>query len=498
MAARLASETVCQNVLQKPPRFPTNLHAAAVANKQIVADVYQARVLPILDGIVKQLPSYDRAMHEHADILSANETARQTAIDRERRWQKSAGMMHRVFRMASGFSASMPAEALPNSYYNLPEPPPAPVPPQGAYLYGDVGCGKSMLMDILFKCADKLVKSSARVHYHAFMMSVYQMIHRYDKLSDEQRASMGFFHPLDAVVGRLGRANSSATGGGLLCFDEFQVADVADARLMHGIFDRLMRSGTVVCFTANRAPADVNRSQLQDADFIPFLDLIHDRCKLIHVESDVDYRSKMSQAEPDAPACYFRPDDVQGLHSAWKRVTGTHWDDVEPRTLAVAYGRRLDVDRARGDGSAVQMSTAQLIEAAVGASDYRALAKFTRTIFVTDVMPVFTNDIRNLARRFITLIDVCYEEKVRIIMRMEAEALELMFSAVDVSKFAMEMAEGLQFETEVAKLGVGAENRRLSSTTLFTGEDEQFAFRRAVSRLREMQTSGFGKRGLPW
>lgn len=498
MAARVVSEAISQNVLQKPLRFPTNLHAAAVANKQLVPDEYQARVLPILDNIITQLPSYDRAMRQHADILATNEIARQRAIEHEQGRQRSAGMLHKIYRMASGFSPTMPAEVLPNSYYNLPEPPPAPAPPQGLYLYGDVGCGKSMLMDILFKCADKLVKSSARVHYHAFMMSVYKMIHRYDKLSDEQRASLGFFHPLDAVVGRLGRANSSVTGGGLLCFDEFQVADVADARLMHGIFDRLMRSGTVVCFTANRAPADVNRSQLQDADFIPFLDLIHERCKLVHVESDLDYRSKMSEAEPDAPACYFRPDDVDGLHSAWQRVTGTDWDDVEPRSLSVAYGRRLDLDRAREDGSAVQMSTVQLIEAAVGASDYRALAKFTRAIFVTDVMPIFTNDIRNFARRFITLIDVCYEEKVRIIMRMEADSLEQMFSAVDVSKFAMEMAEGLQFETEVAKLGVGAENRRLSSTTLFTGEDEQFAFRRAISRLREMQTSGFGGRDLPW
>lgn len=498
MATRLASETLSQHFLQKPLRFPTRLHAMAVANNQLAADPHQTRVLPILDNIITQLPAYDRAMHQHADILSANEAARQRAIKREREWQRSAGMFHRVFRAASGFSASIPAESLPNTYYNLPEPPPAPVPPQGVYLYGDVGCGKSMLMDLLFKCADKLVNSSARVHYHAFMMSVYRMIHRYDKLSDEQRASLGFFHPLDAVVGRLGRANSSATGGGLLCFDEFQVADVADARLMHGIFDRLMRSGTVVCFTANRAPADVNRSQLQDADFIPFLDLIHDRCKLVHVESDLDYRSKMSDADRDAPTCYFQPHDIDGLHSAWQRITGTHWDDVEAKTLSVAYGRRLHVEKARSDGSAVQMSTAQLIEAAVGASDYRALAKFTRVIFVTDVMPVFNNDTRNFARRFITLIDVCYEEKVRIVMRMEAKCLEQMFSAVDISQFAMEIAEGLQFETEVAKIGVGAENRRMSTTNLFTGEDEQFAFRRAVSRLKEMQTSGFGKRDLPW
>lgn len=497
MATRVAPE-VARNLLRKPFQVPSQLHASAVANHQLLPDVHQTSVLPVLDNIISQLPSYELAMNEHAHTLAENEYARQIAIDRERRRERSVGLVQRIFRVAAGFPSSLPPEALPNSYYNLPDPPPAPTPPKGVYLYGDVGCGKSMLMDLLFNCAQNIVKSAARVHYHAFMMSVYQMIHRYDKLSEDQRYKLGFFHPLDAVVGRLGRANISSAHGGLLCFDEFQVADVADARLMHGIFDRLMRSGTVVCFTGNRAPSDINRSQLQDDDFVPFLNLIHDRCELINVESNLDYRSKMSDADTDAPQCYFNPGDIQGLHSAWQRVTGAHWDDVQPQQLPVAYGRTFHVERARPDGSAVQLSTAQLIEAAVGASDYRALTHFAKTIFITDVLPVFNNDTRNFARRFITLIDVCYEKKVRLVMRMEAESLEHMFRAVDVSKTATDIAEGLQFETEMAKRGVGADNRQLMSSSLYTGEDERFAFRRAVSRLREMQTSSFGNRTLPW
>lgn len=485
------------HVLQKSLQLPSRMHAAAVMRGELRNDPAQARVLPVLDSLIEHLPAYDEAMSHHGEVLSAIENARHIAVARERLRQQSSGLLHRLSRVAHGVSPNAEAGALPNGYYGLPAPPRAPVPPRGVYLHGDVGCGKSMLMDLTFSAADSLVKSSARVHYHAFMASVYQMIHVYDRLSDEKRAELSVFHPLDAVVGRLGRANESASGGGLLCFDEFQVADVADARLMHGIFDRLMRSGTVVCFTANRAPSEVNRSQLRDKDFLPFLDLLHERCELINVESDVDYRAKMSLEQQDStPSCYFAPDDEAGIREAWRDATNSDWDDVAPRELPVSYGRRLRVERARPDGSAVQMSSVDLIEAAVGASDYRALAQFTRNIFLTDILPVFANDTRNYARRFITLIDVCYEEKVRVVMRMEARKLDDMFNQVDTSAFAAEVVEGLQFEGEVAKEGVGADNRQMYNSTLFSGEDEVFAFRRAISRLKEMQLSNFGSRSI--
>lgn len=488
------------NVLRKPLRLPSQIHASAIANATLLPDPSQAATLPLLDSLVHQLPDYDLCMRSHADSLVSLEQSRRDAVGRELKRQQSSSIFHKLSRAAAGFSNSLPPDALPNAYYGLPEAPSAPLPPRGLYLHGDVGCGKSLLMDMLFASARDLVQSSARVHFHAFMMSVYQMIHQYDRMSDGERAARALFHPLDAVVGRLGRANASGSGGGLLCFDEFQVADVGDARLMHGIFDRLMRSGTVVCFTANRAPADVNRSQLQDKDFVPFLDLMHERCELVELGHGVDYRERLADSEVDGNAedgwstSYFARDDEHGLREAWGVATGTHWDDVAPVSLKVAYGRNLHVERARADGSAVQMSCAQLIEAAVGASDYRALVKFARCIFVSDVVPIFDNDTRNFARRFITLIDVCYEEKVRLVMRMAADDLDVMFSQVDVTAFAAEMAEGLQFEGEVGKQGVGSDNRELSASTLYTGEDEAFAFRRAISRLKEMQTASFGKR----
>lgn len=484
--------------VQPLQRIPSHLHSNAVVEGRLRPDNVQKLALPTLDNLVRALSPYEESMSSHIQSLSSIENLRIAAIQRERHANGLRAAWSGLSRTIRGYSLDLPPEGLPNNYYGLPAPAPAPTPPRGAYLFGDVGCGKSMLMDLTFACAQDAIRSRARVHYHAFMAGVYQMIHKYDLMTPSERAKRGFFHPLDAVVGRLGRANHSRSGAGLLCFDEFQVADVADARLMHGILSRLMLSGTVVCFTANRAPDQLNRSQLQDRDFRPFLDLIYERCTMLPLKDGIDHRARMSEEANlndgnGELRTYFDSTEEKQLYSAWQRMTGCRWDETVRRVLQVEYGRELIVKSAASNDKAVQMSVAELLEAAVGASDFRALASATDSVFITDMLPVFTSDTRNLARRFITLIDVCYEQKVRLFMRIEAEDLDEMFSKVDMRNEAAEIAEGLQFETEVGKVGVGADNREMSASTLYTGEDEAFAFKRAISRLKEMQTKGYGK-----
>lgn len=480
--------------LQRSCRVPSQLHSAAVKSGLLRKSVPQQNVLPILDNLVRALPDYAEHMQSHAEQLFVLEKARENRVARQNAKFSTRGLVGEAWRRLRYASQRIPLdtplEALPNSYFGLPEAPHAPTPPNGVYLHGDVGCGKSLLMDMIFKCASGVLDSCARVHYHSFMTSVYELLHRYDTLTKRERIERGLYHPLDAVVGTLGRSNSAGSGGGVLCFDEFQVADVADGRLMHGILGRLMQSGTVVCFTANRAPAELNRSQLLASDFIPFLDLLHERCDLVHLHG-VDYRAEMCK-EGQAERFYFAPYEENQLRSTWQRITNRDWNDVSPVIWPVAYGRHIQVERVCSN--AVQMSTAELIEAPVGAVDYRAIVDHVSTIFVTNVVPVFTSDTRNFARRFITLIDVCYENKVRIVMRLEAFNLDEMFSGVVLGGSEAEIAEGLQFESEVAKEGIGADNREVSMSTLYTGEDEAFAFRRAVSRLKEMQTTDFGSR----
>ncbi|KAI0565552.1 AFG1-like ATPase [Gracilaria domingensis] len=480
--------------IQRLSRLPSHLHAAAVQSGLLKASAPQQQALPKLDNLVQELPPYIEAMESHADKLLSIEQSRHDIVMHETERLSRFGVVGDAWRrmryVANGIPPDTPLNALPNNYFGLPEAPAAPRPPTGLYLHGDVGCGKSLLMDMAFDCANDVLNSCARVHYHTFMISVYELLHKYDSLTQRERANRGFFHPLDAVVGRLGRANSAGTGGGLLCFDEFQVADVADARLMHGILGRLMHSGTIVCFTANRSPSDLNRSQLLASDFRPFLDLLHERCDLIHLKGE-DFRAVLSE-EDRGLRLYFAPSEEERVKEVWRQITGRDWDDVVSKVWQVAYGRQIYAERV--GGNSVQMSVEELIEAPVGAADYRAISQHVSAIFVTDVIPVFTSDTRNFARRFITLIDVCYEHKVRIVMRTEATDMDEMFSGVTPGADQAEIAEGLQFETEVAKEGVGAENRAISSSTLYTGEDEAFAFRRAISRLKEMQTTGFGTR----
>ncbi|CAN8065869.1 unnamed protein product [Agarophyton chilense] len=489
------SEPIMRHI-QRIRRLPSHLHAAAVRSGLLKASNPQEQALPKLDALIRDLPPYVEAMESHANKLFSIEESRHDILRHEAARLSKLGVVGDAWRkiryVINGIPSDTPLNALPNEYFGLPEAPAAPQPPAGLYLHGDVGCGKSLLMDMAFECANDVLGSCARVHYHTFMISVYELLHKYDTLTKRERASRGFFHPLDAVVGRLGRVNSAGTGGGLLCFDEFQVADVTDARLMHGILGRLMHSGTIICFTANRSPSELNRSQLQAADFRPFLDLLHERCNLIRLEGE-DFREVLSE-EDQGQRLYFAQHEEQRVEEVWRRFTGRDWNDVVSKVWKVAYGRQIFAERVGGD--AVQMSVVELIEAPVGAADYRAIADHVSSIFVTDVIPVFTSNTRNFARRFITLVDVCYEHKVRLVMRMEATNIDEMFSGVTPGTDQAEIAEGLQFETEVAKEGVGAENRAVSGSTLYTGEDEAFAFRRAISRLKEMQTKSYGTRSL--
>lgn len=464
---------------------------AAVSNGQLMQTAPQQETLPLLDTLTNRLSPYMTRMQHHSQHLLQHEQRRKQAVlKEEQRLSGSLAPLSKLKYMANGFSLDVHPNLLPNSYYRLEKIPNAPKPPQGIYLYGDVGCGKTLLMDMLFVCSTHIVPSQ-RIHYHPFMTYVYQTIHQYDLLSPSERAKTGIRHPLDYVVHQMGRANTSAGGASVLCFDEFQISDVADARLMHGVFTRLMKSGTVVCFTANRAPSDLNRSQLLDDDFKPFLNLLYDRCQMVHMDG-LDFREVLEQA--DGAEWYFNVNEEHRVREIWNQLTGDQWDDVVHSIVPVAYGREFRIPRASPSKRAAQVSTEQLIDAPVGANDYRALAKFADTIFITDPVPIFTSDTRNLARRFITLIDVCYEEKTRIVMRTEAQELDGMFSQVDPARGLAEIAEGLQFETEVGKTGVGAQNRQVGSGNLYSGEDERFAFRRAVSRLKEMRTAGFADR----
>ena len=189
------------------------------------------------------------AGHPHPPLARAR-VRRARARVRPGRWGARPCRRGRAPHM-SAHERPLPRLATPHAHRRRPRPPAPPVtlsdayhslshaaaapspPPEGVYLYGEVRCGKSSPMDMVFTCADAHIATAEHVQYHSFMISVYQMMHEYDLMSPAGRAAAGVFHPLDAVIALwLGRRNAADTGGGLLCFDEFQIADVTDARVM--------------------------------------------------------------------------------------------------------------------------------------------------------------------------------------------------------------------------------------------------------------------------
>jgi cell division protein ZapE len=270
-----------------------------------------------------------------------------------------------------------------------------PVP--GLYLYGGVGRGKSMLMDLFFETAP--VAPKRRVHFHAFMQEVHRGI-------AAERAK-GVSDPVRPV------ADAVADGATLLCFDEMQITDITDAMLVGRLFERLFERGVVVVTTSNRAPGELYKDGLNRQLFLPFIALIEERLEVHQLESAVDHRLDRLQGAPvyHTP---LGPAATAALDAAWDRLAR---GPGEPLTLTV-HGRAVTLPAWRnGVGRA---SFAELCERPLGPADYLAIAEAVE-VLILDGVPLLSPARNNEAKRFVTLIDALYEAKVRLIVSAAAE-----------------------------------------------------------------------------
>jgi cell division protein ZapE len=273
-------------------------------------------------------------------------------------------------------------------------------PKQGLYIFGEVGRGKSMLMDLFF--ANAPVAGKRRVHFHAFMRDIHADIHRW-RQSDTRREA--------DPIPRLARAIAEDVW--LLCLDELQITDIADAMIVGRLFESLMDDGVVVVITSNRPPHDLYKDGLQRDRFLPFIDLMERRLDLLQLDAQYDYRLGRKRGM----RVYHSPlDDAADAALDLAFASLTEGTPALPASFEV-NGRVVRVPLAAA--GVARFGFAQLCGSALGPSDYLALAARYHTLVLADI-PTLSPARRDEARRFVTLIDALYENKATLICSAEA------------------------------------------------------------------------------
>jgi len=276
---------------------------------------------------------------------------------------------------------------------------PPPAGPRGLYIWGPVGRGKSMLMDLFF--ADAPMQKKRRVHFHEFMLEVQDRLHR----RREELSAKGAPPEADTIV-PIARQIASETR--LLCFDEFQVTNIADAMILARLFEVLFDEGLTVIATSNRKPDDLYKDGLQRERFVPFIELVKQRLDVMELGGDHDYRlDRLRNFD-----VYLTPLGAWAnakLDEAFRALSGGA--DGEPRVLRT-QGRDVEIPRA-----APGVAMADFLDwcaKPMGAADFISIATNFHTVIVAGI-PRLGPDSRDKAARFVTMIDEFYERKVKFV-----------------------------------------------------------------------------------
>ncbi|XP_071954880.1 AFG1-like ATPase isoform X2 [Antedon mediterranea] len=332
-----------------------------------------------------------------------------------------------------------------------------------------------MLMDLFYKYLEG--GNKRRTHFDSFMLEVHTRIHEL-KLKQpkgkDARKSRGF-DPIPPVA----REISESTW--LLCFDEFQVVDIADAMILKYLFTELFANGVVVVATSNRKPDDLYKNGLQRSNFLPFIKILKSHCEVLQLDSGIDYRQATDlQDDQDTYFSNTTCDANTVIEQIFKKLALKEDEVIQPRRI-VLRGRYLNIKTTCGRNA--MFTFRELCEMPVGAADYLAIANNFDTVLIKDI-PQMSMRTRTALKRFIVMIDNFYDNKVRLICAAEVPMNQL-FILSDIGQKDADNSRLLMDD-------LGIEQRsELSKASIFTGEEEKFAWERTYSRLMEMQTEAY-------
>tara|TARA_R110000787_G_scaffold285173_2_gene400191 strand:+ start:149450 stop:150592 length:1143 start_codon:yes stop_codon:yes gene_type:complete len=306
--------------------------------------------------------------------------------------------------------------------------------PKGLYLWGGVGRGKSMVMDLFFEHAP--VEQKQRVHFHAFMQEVHRRLHAFREAQKAGRVG----GEKDAVQAL---ARVIVDKAWLLCFDEFHVTDIADAMILGRLFEAMFAAGAVVVATSNRHPKDLYKDGLQRERFLPFIDILMDRMAVMEVSAARDYRLERLKGME----AYLSPDDEAARQKLDEDFASLTVGATANPTTLIVNGREVHIAKTAEGVAFVDFD--ELCAKPLGPGDYLAIAGRFHTLMISGIPKLGPHN-RNEAKRFVTLIDALYEAKVNLICTAAVPPIEL-----------------------------------------YTEGDGAFEFERTVSRLMEMQSADY-------
>ncbi|EGW20052.1 cell division protein ZapE [Methylobacter tundripaludum] len=303
---------------------------------------------------------------------------------------------------------------------------PRPANYQSLYIYGNVGRGKSMLMDLFFEACP--IRQKRRVHFHAFMQEVHAFIHQWRRKNNTDAISALAKHIRESEL--------------LLCFDEFHVSDIADAMILVRLFRRLFELGIVVVITSNCHPNELYHDGLQRELFLPFVGLLQEKAKVIELVANRDYRLSHLHA---LKSTYYYPLDEQAanfIRQSYNELT--NFAPLKPGVVEV-LGRKVVLSAVHGNVALTSFD--ELCMHALGPADYLEIGNRFDIVILADI-PKLTNEKCNEAKRFVTLIDALYEHKVKLICTAEVPAQELYTSGEGSFEFERTVSRLIDMQSE--------------------------------------------------